>query len=739
MRRRLVAGVIALLILLSALHAMGVPLRRSRLEPAGMAQEGGAAQGAQEAAKTDAGEDGQDGPARRIEGRVVSLSLSEGDGGELRVRLLVAVDRCDGRRAYGERILVDTEPAALRDASGELAAPETMFDREVRLEAVLTAADGRRNPGCFDYRLYLASEGVFYRGSCHSIAVGDVGRLPWRILANRLIQKRFQFQAVLPARARALLPGLLFGDTAALSEDVYETFRKNGTAHVLAVSGLHVGILYGLLRKLLGNVQSPGRLLLLGGVLWLYGTMAMWSPSVFRAALMILLHQLALLKDLRYDMLTSLSLAALLLLLRNPYSLLGSGFQMSFLAVSSIAFLMPVLPKKIPQGLRLMLAVNLGLLPYQMFQFNTFSFVSLVANPPVLYLTGLLAPLGLGAFVVFLFFGSCGILSLPLESLSLLLIKVNEWLNLGGGSLDVPSPPLWLVFAVYGLGFFLLSETAHILRLRRRIGTLVVRCALIAALALAGGYLYRQPVASCQLVFVDVGQGDCLHIRASGHHVLIDGGGRFGYNVGEKVLKPYLLKNGVSRLDLALATHTHMDHYQGLEELEDAFPVHALRSGMTIGDSVQVAPQVTVTTLWPLTVDPVKGQDENHLCSVFLVSYAGWRVLVTGDLDTAGEEEMMAYYASIGRLDALRADVLKVGHHGSETSTGEAFLAAVDPQVAVIQVGQRNRYGHPDQVIVDRLTEKGIRLFRNDLDGAVGLSLSAAGIRVETVMARGGG
>ena len=138
--------------------------------------------------------------------------------------------------------------------------------------------------------------------------------------------------------------------------------------------------------------------------------------------------------------------------------------------------------------------------------------------------------------------------------------------------------------------------------------------------------------------------------------------------------------------------------------------------------------------LWPLSLDPTAkdgGQDENHLCSVFMIWYGHWKILITGDLDEEGEKEMLAFYAG---TDILKADILKIGHHGSKTSTSQAFLDAVDPAVAVIQVGKNNVYGHPAQKTIEKCMKKDIIVYRNDEQGAIGISFGTSEFVVHTVI-----
>lgn len=167
---------------------------------------------------------------------------------------------------------------------------------------------------------------------------------------------------------------------------------------------------------------------------------------------------------------------------------------------------------------------------------------------------------------------------------------------------------------------------------------------------------------------------------------------------------------------MAVATHLHTDHYRGIEELAEEGMIGEIKSGLTAGTSFEIAENITLETLWPLKV--VEGQDENENCSVFMLSYGGYKILITGDLDEKGEREMMDFYRG---TDKLKADILKIGHHGSAGSTCDSFLEAVSPKMCVIQVG-KNNYGHPDSKVIEKCRENSIMIFRNDIHGAVGFS-----------------
>lgn len=639
------------------------------------------------------------GEEARYTGRVEAVERKD-DGYKLRVRL----DDWDGI-------------TILLSYYGRLDDPEDLYKRTIEFSAAIEKPQGRRNPGCFDYDRYLKSCGIQGRADVDSFDVIYEEDLPWNEAERKLMKQKQRFIEELPQDAGGLVAGILFGDTSLIEDDVYEEFRVNGTAHVLAVSGLHIGILYAMLNKIIGAGRGKTRLLVIGTVLLAAGTLASWSPSVTRAAGMITIRTVAELCDRRYDTVTAMSAVAMVLIVRNPYVIFNAGFQMSFLAALSISFFMPHISKKVPDFAAVTLAAGAGLTPYQMFCFNSFSFTSFAANIPVVYLVGILMPLAALSFCLFCIGITPPGLMEVVHALANLTEKINALSAMGGrGATDVTSPPLWAVALFYMAAFFLASETFEILRLRglrKKIGTvLLIFCAVSSAI----GLMTFCPVAKDDMVFVDVGQGDCVHIRAGGKNILIDGGGNINYNVGKNILKPYLLKNGCSKTDMALATHLHTDHYKGIEELAEEGMVDSVRTGVTAGRFFEITEYVVIEALWPVEI--ISGQDENENCSVFMVTYEDYKILITGDLDEEGEKELMRLYEG---TDKLKADILKIGHHGSGGSTCDQFLNAVDPDICVIQAG-KNNYGHPDPKVIEKCRENCIMVFRTDIHGAVGFS-----------------
>ena len=599
--------------------------------------------------------------------------------------------------------------------------PGTLIGRRIAMEGTLSLPQEAGNPKTFDYRTYLWSCGIAYTAVIESFDVTSEAAWGFYRLKGKIFTLREAFVQKLGCSetVNGVLQGILFGDKRQIEDDIYDAFRINGTAHILAVSGLHVGMLYSIYRFLYQKWKFSWITAVFLLLLFIYGTAALWSVSVTRAVGLILLVMAGNCMQRRYDLLTALSAMAIFSMIKNPYVVFGAGFQMSFLAVVSIVFLQRPFSRIVGEKWSVAFAVQTGLLPYMAYTFNYVSFVGILCNVPIIFLTSILVPMGIGGFFLFFFTGMIIPGLAPcLESMTRLMVWCNQLFTAEGIlSFDVVSPPLWAVTMAYGVMFFCASEHFHIYLHRKDWKKVLVPVLLIFFLTMAAWVTARTPFDDAELIFVDVGQGDCLHVRTSkDRNILIDGGGKYGYNVGEKILKPYLLKNRVSKIDLAAATHLHLDHYAGLEELAACYPVEKVMKSGKMGEKVVLGKDFYLEILWP-KAENKDSEDENENSLIFMVHHNGLKTLITGDITEEGEAMLLDAYRG---TEKLRADILKIAHHGSAYSSSDAFLDAVNPKAAVISVG-KNNYGHPSEIVIEKLEKKGIMVFRTDLCGAVGI------------------
>lgn len=656
-----------------------------------------------------------------------------------------------------------------------------MVGSHVILTGFLRQPQDADNPGCFDYRLYLRSCGIGYSLKARSVVCPEIkgGYRQKSLLMREQFLDRFEDESV-----RSFIKGSIFGDKGDMDDEVREEFNVNNTGHILAVSGLHIGFLYVLLRMLSRNRRSLPMTLLIIAIIVLYGDMTLWSASAVRAVLVLSISLMASYVMRPFDLLTAVSAAAVLILFHEPYQLFNTGFQMSFMALLGIAFLSKPISFFTGEYLAVMLSVQLGVAPLAAFVFHRFNPLSIFINIPVIAIASVLVPVCMSTLLISNMAGAFYVPTIFTDALvklsaaiAELILRLNSLLaGEGGFSFNMTriSPGLLILF--YLMLFMAASEWARVFILRKEYTRLICAVLCISMISSAAYAASFDPFADDEIVFVSVGQGDCTHIRAGKSDILIDGGGRADYNVGSKILMPYLLSNGTDSVELAAVTHLHMDHYKGIFELSEVFPVGSigipsdyrkslekrylseerheqdkdgsdeeenqgedsvslpdiskvlyLEQGirMTISDNVYIEP------LWPLAGSKeISLDDPNENNMVYMVHYNGIRIMVTGDLLEEDEISMLEHYRG---TDMLKCDVLKVAHHGSKSSSSEAFLDAADPEIAVIQVGRNNFYGHPHAQTIECLEERGIRIYRTDVNGAVGIDIHRSKLKIDTM------
>jgi competence protein ComEC len=510
--------------------------------------------------------------------------------------------------------------------------------------------------------------------------------------------------------------------------------------------------------------------------------MAEFSPSVVRAVFMIIIHILSKYLHRRYDLLSSICFSALLMMIYNPFYIFNLGFQLSYLAVLSLAFALPLIESRISKleegdahkwavkALRIIspiFVIQLAMAPITAFHFFYFSFASFVINIPVIALAGIILPLSVVLILVSICLGDGFFFGLGATAADLLLeimVGLNEYTgSLSLSSVDVTAPSTLALGMFYGFFFFFFSEEFWRLCRKgdnKKIAGFII-CILCLSLCLPT--IVGENQRKADIVFVDVGQGDCIHLRTpGGKNVLIDGGGSRDYDIGKKVLLPYMLKNGVKKIDLALVTHLHEDHYGGISSVcrlmtvdklalytANIFKENQIKNETGIkeeslvylaaGDRITVEKDIYIDIIYPkkLSNEEYKElatleNDENLSSLVLKIYFNGTSVLVTGDMGFAGEEYILKEYGG-DKNDILKSDILKVGHHGSKYSTSNAFLESVRPQAAVIQVG-KNNFGHPHGDVIEKLAEKDIMIYRNDEDGAVLINIKRDSVRINSML-----
>lgn len=609
----------------------------------------------------------------------------------------------------------------------------------VKVKGELKEPTQRRNPRCFDYAMYLKTKGIYFVLECDSLEFAKDNKRDFiGKVINGITLSRERFLTFIADNtdkdSSAMIKAMLFGLKDDLDEDIYEDFQRNGTAHLLATSGLHIGIIYGVLTKFPNGKRKiiPNILIILFFVA--YTVMANFNISVIRAVFMIVISIVAKLRHRRYDLLSSLAFVGTVLTVANPLVIFNAGFQMSFLAVFILGRLLPRFSNLgisvvIKSSIFPVIAIQFFMTPYIAYTFNYFSLTSFAANFPVTAIGSWMLPLGLLLFGIFTVCGDIpDILISFLEDTSKALIKVNEYTYADGkGSFDVVSPPLFLILLFYLLFLIFSNEDVIVLLMRKKKKTvaLLVTCSLICASTVS--LFYRSDFDNADIVFVDVGQGCCMFFLGEEKTVMIDGGGRPNYDVGIKTVKPFMLKNGIDKIDVAMATHLDDDHYLGIKSLAEDDKIKKLifsegnrnkKTPMSKENMIYVKKGERIILEEDFYIDILAAKesqedDENEGSIVCKVHLKGQSILVTGDIGCETEKKLKGN---------LKSDILQVPHHGSGHSSSDELIKKTMPQVAVFQVG-KNNYGHPAPDIIEKYKKFGIITVRNDLNGAIGFTI----------------
>lgn len=577
---------------------------------------------------------------------------------------------------------------------------------------------------------------------CGRGKVPGVGRL-----VNAVQQKIIAVgEATLPPQAATILHGMLLGRREPGLSAL--TFERVGVAHLLSVSGLHLTFWLSLFWGLGKAFRLPDRVLAILAVpaVVLFLLVAGGGAPALRAGIMGLLALFGDLMQRRTQRPLHLAVAAMIIMLLRPLEVFAFGFWLSLAACVGLLVVYPRWEQSFAaypwfvkgRPFFLSLAAQLMVAPLIAKVYGGFSLVAPLANLLLVPLAGFAVQIGLVAALA-------GMAYLPLARLlnagNAVIIEgfwqLTVFLASWPGYLRFSPWPWLTVGASYGVIFLLTwGLTVNPVTKKRRLPLFhALLVLLLVVLAVTGYYLVQDLTPCLELVFFDVGQGDAVLISVPGdYHLLVDGGETGAY---AQEIRPYLQAQGIRALDLVVVTHAHEDHLGGVVRLlEDGrievaqilesgyahttrlyerFLALVLERGIPLrqgveGTTLQVGGLKGMVLHPPVTA--WTGTDLNNNSLVLLLDWHGVRILLMGDVEAQGEGRLLAVYG-----DGLRANLLKVGHHGSATGTGRAWLEKVQPELGVISVGAGNPFGHPEPTVLSRLEEAGVKVYRTDQRG----------------------
>jgi len=614
---------------------------------------------------------------------------------------------------------------------------------------------GPRNPGGFSMRMHGISRGFVGRGRARFAEQIPVPP-DWFLLP-----RRWAYQAAEIYRRRAdqrlgsagdMASAIMLGDRQGMPPADRRAFADAGVSHLLAVSGLHVGIssaiLFGVSRSL-GLSLFLCRLATLLGVAF-HVLMAGASPSALRAGLGVSLFLALRMMGRPVDLRALLAAVALAILIPNPLALWDVSFQLSFAAAAClIAWAGPWtrslgqwLPAWIAAPLAVSIVAQLAVTPASLYHFHE--------THPLGPLVNLVAvPLGTSAFVItqFVIFlpEFLMVVFQPLAEAARLLYEVlRAFIRIAAemplASYHLPSPhPVWLILvSIVLIGMALEAVSKSI---RRTGGWLLLAMASFLPVWAA---LPRRP----EITFLDVGHGDATFIRFGNQHtMLIDGGSRRHGRHGERTVLPFLWQRGVRRLDAVVITHNDEDHSGGLAEVLAAMPVGILIKGSSpvsgmgsgdflrkwikqqrvqralAGDRVSLSAEgPEIKFLWP--PEYLRGWPSNETSLVFSFRFLGMPILMMGDAGRPVENEILNAPGAF-----LSPVLLKVGHHGSLSASSAEFVEKIRPELAMISCG--SRFGLPSPEVLSRLKAAGAQIWTTKTEGGITLQRAPGGMEIK--------
>jgi len=702
-----------------------------------------------------------------------------------------------------EPILSDLRYGDLVEVVGELRQPK-----------------GKRNEGGFDYRAYLARKGIFgiiyVRDVKNVEKIGEDGGhfwMRWMDNLRRKVEAIFERTMKDAPIYASVLKGIILGQKQALPEDVLLSFKNSGVMHILAVSGLHVGmiafagfLLFDLLFKFFAWLVERSRRLqlsadfrfrlsgkytyaLTAGLIILYACIVGYRPSVIRASVIIILYFIAKIIDRDTDLLNLLGLAALLLLLFNTTSLWDIGFQLSFVTTAAIIYFMSkwenliallsqskpfqYVRKYFVLPLTVSASAQVASQPIIARYFNLIYPIAILTNVAAVWVVWYIVCV---AFITII----TGFIWLPLAlpfayanrlAIWILLRITHFFSSIPYAVVEVPTPS-FRFFIVYSFIIWAIPNFV-LLWIERKKGeqekfTKFLKPCFIIALAvisLCVWYSAIQPSADLlEVTFLDVGLGDSAFIQfPDGKNILIDGGPTIPeYDTGERTIAPFLRHKGIRKIDTLILTHPHNDHAGGLEFILKNFQVnqiigihdrdipipihHKLRkialekqidyhpgnlgSLLTSTEKMSQPRLYEAEILNPLNTDftDFSQSSLNNNSIVLKLRFGQITFLFTGDIESPAE------YAMLNSNFDLRANILKVPHHGSITSSSEAFLNAVNPAFAVISSSERSRFNFPSKIVLNRYKRRDTRLLQTSKFGAIKIFTDGRRVWVKTII-----
>jgi len=616
-----------------------------------------------------------------------------------------------------------------------------------RLLVKLKQPHGSMNPGGFDYERNLYRRGISATGYVRRNNINQQLYGAKITLSDRFMQLRQSLSDVLQLRLNekphaGIIEALAIGERHRMTSSEWDVLTRTGTIHLVAISGLHIGLVAGfaffLMRFLVSRcqfimqrmpVQFPAAIAAMLAAL-VYALLAGFTIPTQRAFLMVCVVMVSLLQRRTIASSYVLAFSLLIILLFDPMSVLDIGFWLSFGAVAIILFAVTG-RIKIPSALmslsKIQFVIAIGMIPLMLMFFQRLSLAAPLANfiavPWLSFVTVPTTLLGV-IFIDVWPFLSDGLLSIATESLALLWYFL-EWLSFQEWSvMDTAVPIAWTLIPAAMASAYLLMPNGMPAR-------------WLALLLFLPVFLLTKATpekGQLNLTLIDVGQGLSILLQTQQHSLLFDAGPRYSLNfdAGKHIVVPVLKSQGILKLDALIVSHGDNDHSGGANAILSALPVEKVYSGANPQrwrSEVSMPCQAGQSWQWDgikfemLHPQPEQTRGGNNRSCVLQVSAGDYRLLLPGDIEQKAEQQLVLQYG-----EKLKSHILIAPHHGSKTSSSESFIQNVSPELVLIPNGYRNRYRFPHKKVTEQYQKSQIMWLETQDSGAISILVTPEGV-----------
>ena len=570
----------------------------------------------------------------------------------------------------------------------------------------------------FNYRKYLLSKKIMLVSNEATITIKSKNKNPFysfKTLIKNHIDKY---------KSKAYLKAFIMGDTSLIEEDIMSNYKTLGISHLFAISGMHVSVFILLIDKFLKKYKVKDIIIIVFLLLFLFITD--YSESLLRCSTFFIVSYLNKVLKLSIKNIYLILFSAFFLLLINPYLIYSIGFLFSVIITFFIILSNKLIKNQtyVKKLFIMSLICFLASVPILSFYFYKINFLTLVFNIIFIpFVSYLIFPLGL---ITFLFY--------PLDNIYMFFLNLLEGLssffqNINFLSFAIAKPNIFIIFIYYLTLFLSIKRNKKIL----------VIYFIILLININIKYFIRE----ASITFLDVNQGDSnVIIFPFGKTILIDTGGLYlsENNISKNKIIPYLSSIGISKIDLLILTHGDYDHMGEAVNLVNDFKIEQVvfncgEFNDLEKELIKVLNQKKIkyySCVKELNIDnnklyflqTKKYDNENDNSNVIYTELNGYKFIFMGDAGVDKEKDILDKY------NLSNVDVLKVGHHGSKTSSSKEFIDEINPKYGVISVGKNNRYGHPNKEVLNNLENS--KIYRTDRDGSIKFKIKNDKLEIET-------